>query len=578
MHRRARLLSLACLFSVSLTACDKDQPAPQPAATPTPPPPTLATTPIAAPADLCANTSARAWEVLAPNAQVVAETRGACLGKDPAGWHFVSQLQDVGAAAPTYEMHLWLSDGGKPRVAEMRTGLATSVYEWRDQDLRVSLYGDTHVLEGGAQVWVLPVHAVYLRELMLRVGAGLVGNGARQVGLAPERGDVIELELAFEGFGADARATSRAGTFGLRGDSLGAVQITNVVAATGAQVYRPKTESSLAPHLPESPRPTYTLGEGLEVKPVKVPAGKPSQPELAGELVMAKAEAAGKRPAVLFVSGSGPQERHGFVPNTSIDVGSHEIQDALARAGFVVLRIDDRGVGESAMGDTVTPGYLAFVDDARRSLKFLADHPDVDPSKLIVVGHSEGALTAAMLGNEKFGKKRKRPAGVVLMAAMGRNLREVIYTQIRRDYEADPSRAEMAVKEAQKIHDAVMNDGALPAATENVRVYLKEMFQQEPAAVLAKLKVPMLALQGGKDFQTDPQLDFGPVAAAAAKGAKGSASQLFPGVDLLFKPEPGRSTPGHYEDLTRRVSPEVSDAVVRWASTRVGMRSGEPTK
>ena len=69
------------------------------------------------------------------------------------------------------------------------------------------------------------------------------------------------------------------------------------------------------------------------------------------------------RPGVLFLSGAGPQERHGFVPGQSIDVGSHEIHDALARAGFVVLRLDDRRLVLSSDGlapfgplvETVTP-------------------------------------------------------------------------------------------------------------------------------------------------------------------------------------------------------------------------------
>jgi hypothetical protein len=81
------------------------------------------------------------------------------------------------------------------------------------------------------------------------------------------------------------------------------------------------------------------------------------------------------------------------------------------------------------------------------------------------------------------------------------------------------------------------------------------------------VKVPGLALQGEKDFQVHPERDFGPVAELLGR-RKSCEARKIAGVDHLFKPEPGTSTPGHYSDLERRVSPEVIAVIVEWLTSR----------
>ncbi len=571
----ARLRAIAPLVLVlGLSACassDLETERPSPAARL----PGLGQTERATPEQLCQGAEVRSWTVLANGVDPVAITRGQCLGREPArGWHFVSQLQDLGADAPTYELHLWLEDDGSPRQAQLRTATRNTRYYWTPEGLREEAFGESREMNtDGVPVWVIPAHALYIRELMLRLGVGVEVGSARQLGLAPERDEVIPLDLRFEGKGADRRAASPVGSFALQGDTLAALHIGFVTDREGIRVYDVAAESEIAPSLPESPTPTYVLPDGLKLEPVTIgPTRKdPDAPELAGELVMADDGKEGKRPAVVFFSGSGPQTRYGFVPATSIDVGSHELHDALAAAGFVVLRYDDRGVGESKLGPTATPGYQAFVEDARRATDFLADRPEVDPSKIIIIGHSEGALTASILGAEKFGKRRRRPAGIVYMAGSGRNLREVIYAQIR-DSMTEKSDAEIeeAIAAARKIHDAAQNDGDMPATSEPLRDWMKEIFAQDPVANLKKLSVPVFAVQGAKDFQVDPKDDFGPVTEALGKAPKGSDSRLYEGLDHLFKPEPGESKVGHYYDLSRRVDPKFIADVVAWCSQRAG--------
>jgi pimeloyl-ACP methyl ester carboxylesterase len=136
------------------------------------------------------------------------------------------------------------------------------------------------------------------------------------------------------------------------------------------------------PHLRPPPGATFTRRE------VELP-GQPGEPTLAGEVLIP----AGKPPfpAVLFLSSTGQQDRHGFAGPPPVDLGSHEITDALAQAGMVVLRFDERGFGSSADGPI---SYLGQLEDARRGLRTLLVQDEVDPDRIALVGHGEGGWKA----------------------------------------------------------------------------------------------------------------------------------------------------------------------------------------
>jgi pimeloyl-ACP methyl ester carboxylesterase len=522
-------------------------------------------------AQLCADATTRAWSVLAEG-ETVATTRGTCLGLEERGWHLVSEVSDPAGSRPDYELHLWLDDEAHPLSAQMRTGIATAHYRWTPDSLTASLYGDAHTLvfdRPRHDVWVLPSHALYLRESMLRLGVGMVDEGILQLGFVPEVGEVVPLPLTPDADGD--LVVGDAARFVMAPDTTGLAdaQVLEVLTGQQAAYRRAAADQPFESQLPETPRPTYTPGEGLRIEPVLIPSPRPGEPALAGELVRAaEMDTSTPHPGVVFISGSGPQDRYGFVPGTSIDTGSHEIHDALARAGFVVLRVDDRGVGESERGHDVTPGFRAQVDDARRAVDALAARPEIDPRRIVVIGHGEGALVASIVS----GERRKHVAATVLLSAAARNARELIYWSLRESMrDEDPQRVEAAVAHARKLHEAAIADTDLPAASEPMREWMVEIFAEDPLARLKRLRTPVLALAGAKDFQTDANLDFGPIAALVEKRSRdGSASRLFPGLDHLLKPEPGVSTVGHYSDLTRRVDPEVLAHLSAWCQARVG--------
>lgn len=541
--------------------------------------PALQQTPPTTVARLCEQ-PLRAWAVLGEGGTILAHTRGVCLGRvehpdDGSLWHFVAQLQGRDDRQPSWELHTWLTDDGHPRHAEFRTAQIVTRFSWLEGALLVRRLGDQLVIDDAAQVWVTPGHGIYLRELMLRLGVGGGPQGMHQRGFVPERDTITELDLTFERLDDDhAQALASTSVLKLEGAEagLGGLRITAVLAGD-APIYRPISDDSLARFLPASPRPSYRAPQGLELIPIEIP-GAAGEPTLGAELVLGPGAAHETRPAVLFVGGAGPQDRHGIVPHSPVDIGSHELQDLLAAAGFALLRVDDRGVGQSGIGDDPNPGFAALVADGRRALAALAAQPQVDPDRIIIIGHGEGALVASILaaeGTRARGRKRKL-AGLVLLAGPGRNLRELVYDEIRASLAGHrDGEVRTAVGRAQRVHDAALAGEDLPASSEGARRWMIEAFAEDPLARLAKVRAPILALQGGKDFQVSPERDFALIREQVEqRGAKGSAAELFDELDHLFKREVGVSTPGHYSDLRRHVDGAMIERVISWSLARVG--------
>ncbi|HEX9795100.1 MAG TPA: alpha/beta hydrolase [Planctomycetota bacterium] len=142
---------------------------------------------------------------------------------------------------------------------------------------------------------------------------------------------------------------------------------------------------------------------------------------LAGEITR-PIGAKGRLPGVFFISGSGMQDRDGF--SSGIEIGTREILDRLTAAGYAVLRVDDRGAGASK-GPVEGLTYQALIDDARHCVRVLAAHSWVDPARMILVGHSEGAETAPILAPEF-----PELAAIVLMAGPGRSVLDLIHEQL----------------------------------------------------------------------------------------------------------------------------------------------------
>ncbi|MCO8275187.1 alpha/beta fold hydrolase [Actinoplanes sp. TRM 88003] len=144
----------------------------------------------------------------------------------------------------------------------------------------------------------------------------------------------------------------------------------------------------------------------------------------------------GRLPLVIFLHGSGHNDMNQTLPegNGSTFV---PLAQAASREGFATLRFNKRGVTGIGPIESTDPAqlnpknpYRQIQLDAASVVRFAAKSSKVDPSKIFLLGHSEGTNVAANLAAEprKFGIPK--PAGVVEMGVVGLPIKELLTLQI----------------------------------------------------------------------------------------------------------------------------------------------------
>ena len=287
-------------------------------------------------------------------------------------------------------------------------------------------------------------------------------------------------------------------------------------------------------------------------------AGRAGEPELTGEVTIPE-NVDGPAPGVVWIGGTGREDRHGFAGPPPVDLGSHEITDALANAGFVVLRFDERGRGGSSPGPTT---FLGQVEDARRAVRTLLVQPEVDPDRIVIVGLGEGGwrgLHAAKTAGSGL-------AGVALLGAPGRRYRDVFIHQADASLaKLPPQLREDARRQQRSMLKAIETGGDLPPELADQAVWIREIFGQDPKRLVGSTTAPLFIAQGGKDFEVDPVADVRGLVQAAKAAKRRYQVKRYPDLDHLFKFEGGTSSPERYLDPERTVEPRFLHDLVTWA-------------
>ncbi len=277
------------------------------------------------------------------------------------------------------------------------------------------------------------------------------------------------------------------------------------------------------------------------------------------------AGAAGKRlPAIVLVAGSGPVDRDETVAGVPV-LG--QLAGALADAGFLVLRYDKRGIGQSG-GRTESAGHTEYAEDLRTAVKFLADRKDADPRRIAIAGHSEGGSVALLVA-----AKDRRVAAIVLMAAPGLSGNDLILAQQK--HLLDRSNLSEADKQAKvelqkRIQEAAMTGKGLDALPADVRRQIdnaefQSILTHDPAKVMPSVRQPILIVQGALDMQVDPSNADRLTALARARKRPAPVDVVkIPGVNHLFIP----ATTGEVDEYgtlkDRQMTPALSSAIVAW--------------
>ncbi len=295
---------------------------------------------------------------------------------------------------------------------------------------------------------------------------------------------------------------------------------------------------------------------------------------------------AGPFPAVVLITGSGPQDRNeGLLGHQPFLV----LADYLTRRGIAVLRADDRGVGGTSKpgpNDT-TENYAA---DALAGVEFLKARKEIDPKQIGLVGHSEGGMAAPLAA-----VKSTEVAFIVLMAGPGipgdkllaKQIGLIAAAECEREVEQAMAEGQQLIDTAaqekdnavarQKMHEAAVKradrakkkiDAQLASADLQSFMWASDWFRYflsyDPRPVLMKVKVPVLAINGEKDLQVPAKEDLDGIEQALKEGGnKDYKIVMLPNLNHLFQTTK-TGAPSEYAEIEETIAPVALQTIGDW--------------
>ena len=338
---------------------------------------------------------------------------------------------------------------------------------------------------------------------------------------------------------------------------------------------------------PQRPRPPFPY-DTEEVRFVNAA----DDVTLAGTLTLPSG--AGPHPAVVLISGSGPQDRDEFV-------WEHRpflvLADHLTRHGIAVLRYDDRGTAASTgkyQGATVED----FSRDTSAAVEFLRAHARIDAARIGLLGHSEGGLVAPIVANP-----RDDIAFVVLLGATGVDGKTVLLTQSEAmarvagasepeialattmnravmEIAAQTGPGEDLTDDVMRVADQVI--AAIPApqrdaAGKAIRTqlrgqitrlqgeWMRHFLNYDPSPALRRLDVPVLAIWGTRDLQVLPALNR-PALERALAGNPRAAFVELEGLNHMFQAASTGSS-AEYAEIDETINAAALSTITEWLTS-----------
>jgi pimeloyl-ACP methyl ester carboxylesterase len=294
---------------------------------------------------------------------------------------------------------------------------------------------------------------------------------------------------------------------------------------------------------------------------------------LVGTLSRSETGASKPLPAIVLVGGSGATDRDELAFGIPI---FGQLASDLADAGYLVLRFDKRGIGQSG-GRSETAGFADYAEDVRAAVKFLAERKDV-AKHIAVVGHSEGGSVAMLAA-----AKEKRISALVLVDAMGVTGAELNMSQLNhalsRSNKTDADK-QATVELQQKVQRAVLTGSGWEDIPPAVRKQADTQWFQsylafDPAKVMPDVRQPILIVQSELDTQVEPP--NGDRLATLAKGRKGASPvQLvkIPGINHLLVPATSGEVDEYGTLKDKRISPTVATTVASWLQKTFASSTG----
>ncbi len=311
---------------------------------------------------------------------------------------------------------------------------------------------------------------------------------------------------------------------------------------------------------------------------------------LAGTLTLPSKE--GVFPAVILISGSGPQNR-------DEELLGHKpflvIADYLTRNGIAVLRYDDRGVAASK-GNFGSANSADFATDVESAIAYLKTRKEINQNKIGLMGHSEGGLIAPMVA-----ARSKDVSFIVLLAGPGIPGNELLLLQqklIASALGAEQEEIDKSAKINTQLFEKVVNSNNEAQLKSDLTAFLNETLNKDPnfvtpggvskdefismqvdqitspwmqyflkfdpSTTLVHVKCPVLAVNGEKDLQVAAKENLAGIKKSLAKGGnKNVTIKAYPNLNHLFQ-ECSTGLPAEYSTIEQTFSPLVLTEILEW--------------
>ena len=306
----------------------------------------------------------------------------------------------------------------------------------------------------------------------------------------------------------------------------------------------------------------------------------------------------GPFPAVVLISGSGPQDRdgatEGFVPGYR---PSRDIADHLAERGIASLRYDERGVGEST-GSHASATTADLSGDAEAAFEYLRSREETYSERVGLLGQSEGANIVAMIG-----ARNPDVAFIVSLAGPAVSGYEIVLAQSEhglRESGLSGEELESAMLGVRAEYDLILGEEwdeleammrrVLPAQLEGMppeerarlgdpeevideeltrmKSWVRFFLTHDPSTDWARVQAPVLAIFGGLDVQVTVKQNRAALEEALRRAPTYEWTvRIFPDANHLFQ-KAGTGSPDEYFALPPDVAPDVLDAISGWILER----------
>ena len=274
----------------------------------------------------------------------------------------------------------------------------------------------------------------------------------------------------------------------------------------------------------------------------------------------------GSFPGVLLIPGSGQVDRNENAKKLHINVFK-EIAFFLADNGIATLRYDKRGVGASE-GNFWETGLFDNVSDARSAFEYLKNYKGIQPDKVFLLGHSEGAIISI-----KLAASGANTAGVILLAGAAQKGEDILKWQAQQIakglkgfnswliklFHIDVAKAQQ--KQIDKIKKSTKDWYRVQLIAKVNAKWMREFLAYNPADGLPNIKVPILAITGSKDIQVNPE-DLKKMAELVNTDFE---HHEIPDVTHMLRREEGEPSLSTYkQQVTRPMDSRILPIILEW--------------